>query len=365
MTTDNKIIKEGVEELSPIICLQNTAEKKHPTEEDFRLSNKNGFNDKIGEYTNRATTMEQLKSKFDKNSLEFEELEKRVRLCMHFQQCAIDKIKGVDAPSMPNEWYVYSKNKIGEKDDLDTIIYKNFMISILSNKKPKFMIYIYPDLMREYKKFIKTAKDNCLIKFKMTLEDMMESNVKSEDQTLFLEQFDKMNPVEDCNSLMNKICKLFENEFDDITSYFTKDSFNYNILKTDEKVSQSRKGAIVKIYKGYKEEVKKFKQNNVRSGSKIDSRESYEKFRNKFIKDCYKKCNNSNELINILLEICYKSDVSKQFVWDICGNEIINNLLKMNNNKINYPELSEKDKCDFYYSNYPFKMQEVTIKEEI
>jgi hypothetical protein len=39
-------------------------------------------------------------------------------------------------------------------------------------------------------------------------------------------------------------------------------------------------------------------------------------------------------LSDIIIEVCYTSNKNKQFVWDICGEQIIKNLLSKNNNRI-------------------------------
>ena len=42
-------------------------------------------------------------------------------------------------------------------------------------------------------------------------------------------------------------------------------------------------------------------------------------------------------MCNIVIDLCYKNNLSKQFAWDICGKSIIDNLLRINDYNINYP----------------------------
>ena len=64
---------------------------------------------------------------------------------------------------------------------------------------------------------------------------------------------------------------------------------------------------------------------------------------------------NEDELCDIVLDICYTKEKSKQFAWDICGTVILKNLLNKNHNIINYPKMVSED-GDFEYCGKLFKM---------
>ena len=52
-----------------------------------------------------------------------------------------------------------------------------------------------------------------------------------------------------------------------------------------------------------------------------------------FLEKCVEICPNEYELCDILIDLCYKSRNNKEIVWFICGDVIIKNLLKNNNDK--------------------------------
>jgi hypothetical protein len=58
--------------------------------------------------------------------------------------------------------------------------------------------------------------------------------------------------------------------------------------------------------------------------------------------------------------MCYKSNRSKQFAWDICGETMINNLLKANDNTIHYPCKSESE-GQFIYGGENFEIKTKVI----
>lgn len=68
-------------------------------------------------------------------------------------------------------------------------------------------------------------------------------------------------------------------------------------------------------------------------------------------------CNNAEELCNIVVDMCYgtkANNKSKQFAWDVAGEQIIKNLLNSNNYTYSIPVLSEQG--EFEYAGDQFKM---------
>ncbi len=110
LTTNNPTILKGIVEKQAIICKQKTADKAVPTEEHFIQANKNGFGDAIGTITNKITSMFTVQAQYEEGSKEYNELEHRIMWGQHFQQLAIDKIKGIIGKPMPAEWYNYHAN---------------------------------------------------------------------------------------------------------------------------------------------------------------------------------------------------------------------------------------------------------------
>ena len=86
MITDNKVLVGKHKLLPALMCLQSTAAKIVPTEEDFIQSNINGFGNEIGKITNRITSMYEVRTKFDEDSREYEELTYRIQCGQLLQQ---------------------------------------------------------------------------------------------------------------------------------------------------------------------------------------------------------------------------------------------------------------------------------------
>ena len=65
------------------------------------------------------------------------------------------------------------------------------------------------------------------------------------------------------------------------------------------------------------------------------------------------------ELCDIMLDICYKKEGSKQLAWDVCDKQIVQNLLKRNEGCINFME-ADKD-GDTEFNGYKFTMKQKVL----
>ena len=83
----------------------------------------------------------------------------------------------------------------------------------------------------------------------------------------------------------------------------------------------------------------------------------------KFGSACESICPNALELCEILLDMCYTTNKSKQFVWDVCGDTIIQNLLIKNNNTIHFPVLTETE-GEFKFGGESFIIKEKKLRED-
>ncbi|WP_051280411.1 hypothetical protein [Anaerovorax odorimutans] len=367
LTTNNPIILKGITQMPAIVCMQKSAEKIIVKEEDLIKSNKNNFGNEIGTITNKITSMFDVLSKFNKDTKEYKELIYRISCGQNYQQNSIDKTKGIICKDMPKEWYDFKPNKILEKDTLNTIKEKEFNLNILADKKPYFFIYIYPDLMKNYKNYIKQTNRNSLGRFGLSINNLIEKDNKSDEEITFLDYYYTLMPVFINNSIMNKICWKIEYYFDDcIKSKIKINNFDYNLLKSHVKYSKSKYNKIYELYEEYKYNLQQFSK--LAKKDRLDKSEKRIKrslFKNTFKQKSFEICNNKFELCDIILDICYQNNNSKQFAWDIVGNIIIENLLNKNNNTYNYPSLDKNGDILFCGMRFIMKKKYITSYEEI
>ena len=351
LLTDNKVLVENYRPLPAIMCAQRNATKVEVTEDLLIQSNIDSFGDDIGKTTNWITTMFDVQSQYEPDSEEYQVLDYRIKCGQLYQQNSIDKAKGIIAKPMPKDWYDRSANRITDDLSEEEVQRRLFNLRVLADKKPYFMRYIYPNLMSQYNTYIKNTDKKCMREFRQTIEEMMAKNPDelTQAEAEFIEYYIQRMPVGMHPCVMNKICRRFEEEFD---NYFLKniseEEFDYSIMKSGQEYTTTQYNAIAKLYEQYTKRLQEYMQFSKRE--RIDEDESATK-RSLMIRDfkveCERACSNAAQLCDIILDLCYRRSGSKQFCWDICSEEIIDNLLKNNDNTIYFPVQDEDGDIEF------------------
>lgn len=338
MLTDNKVLVDKLKVLPALMCVQRKAKKKIVSEEDSIQANIDSFGDDIGKTTNWITSMFDVQAQFQKGSREYEELDYRIKCGQLFQQNAIDKAKGIIAKPMPREWH--DRHSVNMIEDADT---RRFYQKLVADKKPYFMRIIYPALMKQYNTYIKNTNKNAMREFQMTVDELMEipASEQTERQKDFIRYYHSRMPVGNNDCVMNRICRRFEREFDGYLGRHNADTeFDYTIMKSEVEYSRSQFNAISKLYESYNKRLRNYAV--FASYERVDEYDTFSRMlemRNEFIQECTKECPDRFALCNIVLDICYQKSSTKRFVWEMCGDEIIQNLLKRNGGIISYPTL--------------------------
>lgn len=149
--------------------------------------------------------------------------------------------------------------------------------------------------------------------------------------------------------VMNKICWMFEREFDGfIGKASSANTFDYTILKSGAEYPPALRSTIQHLYDEYNNRLHNYMQFS--KYERIDEDAVYSTIygiREEFRRGCERVCSNEAELCDILLDICYHKSTTKSFVWSMCANTIVNNLLAKNGNKISAPVRDEDGDIEF------------------
>lgn len=86
MLTDNNVLVSKHVAMPALMCVQRKASKKVVEEDDLIKANIASFGDEIGRTTNWATSMYEVRSAYDKDSLEYQTLTYRIRCAQLYQQ---------------------------------------------------------------------------------------------------------------------------------------------------------------------------------------------------------------------------------------------------------------------------------------
>ncbi|WP_195618942.1 hypothetical protein [Clostridium paraputrificum] len=358
ITTDNEVLLRNFKPTQTIVCQQNPVGKIRVTESQIKKTNKNGFGDDIGTITNRVTAMFDVLAGLEKDSIEYNELFNRIIQGQAYQQESIDRIKGIIAKSMPKEWYDYKSLKIKEDDSYEIKRKKEENIKIMVNKKPYFFIYNYEHLLTQYKTFVRDTDNNCIIRYGLTVNELKEKEYKTEDEEKFLRGLKYKSPVFDNPCIMNKICHRLEDEFKNVKLKIKEDTFDKELLKTSKKYDKLTYAKVEEIYKDYKTKLRQFGQS---SHNNKGDREQRLTFIMELKERAFMVCNDEELLCNILVDICYKTKNNRALVWQLCGEQIIKNLLQKHNNTYRYPIPDKNGTIE--YNGQLFEVKEYKAEE--
>lgn len=359
MLTDNSVLLHAHKQLPVLVCAQRSAQKIVASRNDFVQSNIDGFGSEIGQTTNWITTMYDVQSFFPNDSNEYKALAYRIQCGQTYQQNAIDKTKGIVCKPMPRYWHDWMEaNKIEDEEE------REFNKRIVADKKPYFMRYIYPALAKAYNSYVKNTSKNSLRLFHITLDELlaMPEEEKTDRQKEFVKYYYLRMPVSNGTSVMNKICKRFEEEFDGVSSGQSDKNFNYDYMKCRAQYLAKQKKEIRGLYSEY---INKQKSLAVFAKYDVADKDEFkgwiQRLNEEFKKECLQVCQNGHTLCDILIDVCGNTDSAKKFIWMMCGEEIIENLLAEHNNIIYFPTLDDDGDIEYCGSRYKTASAEIGV----
>ena len=265
---------------------------------------------------------------------------------------------------MPKYWYDRASSRALDSLPNGNKKGKEFNLKILADKKPYFMRYIYPQLMKDYNTYIKKTDAKCIREFRKTISEIssMGTSERTKAENIFVEFYNARMPIGMHECVMNRICRKIEAEFDGrLVTSLSQDDFDYSILKSGHTYTPYQYRVVLELYKQYQRRTAEYKI--LTKNARIDEYASMlarHMLAEEFKTECLKKCSEASKLCDIILDICYTTDNSKQFCWDVCGEEIVNNLLNANNNKIYFP--SEDDDGDIEFCGKKFSLSTTEVE---
>ena len=355
-TTDNNVLVDNIRETRTIFCPQRKATKRIVTEEDLMESNISSFGDDIGKTTNYITSMYDVQSGFPPESPEYKTLDYRIMSGQKLQQDCIDRVKGIVCKPMPKGWHDFHGNALPDNPTEEDRAKRAFNLRILADKKPYFMRYIYADIMSQYNTYMKNTEAKCESEFRVTIDELLAMNEKDRTpkQNEFIGYYLRRIPVSMGDCVANRICRKVEQAFDHILMMNQSTEFDYSILKSGCEYTNDQYRKVMEAYREYTEIAAASASARTGAASRTIGKNRCTSARDEFVKRCLSICSNAEQLCDIIVDICYKRSTTKQFAWDICGEEIINNLLRRNDGKISYPKQDEAGDIEYGGQRFSF-----------
>lgn len=271
--------------------------------------------------------------------------------------------KGIEYRPVPKEWYDWKTNVILPTDDEETIQRKQFNQSILANKKPYFMTYNYAKLKSEHTDYKRANDTVCRVLFKMDTDQLREKEDKTQKEADNYKIFAQQAPTNISPSLVNKIAWKIEKHFAQ-KSLFHMEQFDTSKLKNPNvKYSKQMYNKVVKIREEYDGNIHNLLVNMGRKTlfNKIVFDEQKVVLMNEFVDRVYEVCGSQEVACNVLVDVCYKDNKSKQLLWDCCSEQLIKNLIANGYDTLHVPTKDENG--EFEYKSMKFTMREVDVNE--
>lgn len=359
MLTDNRVLVSKHVALPALMCVQRKAQKKIVEEDDLIKANIASFGDEIGRTTNWATSMYEVRSKYNEDSVEYKTLTYRIQCAQLYQQNSIDKAKGIVCKPMPASWHDHHAINRDVADG-DREMYHE----IVADKKPYFMRYIYPDLMKQYNTYVRNSNKNAIREFGISVNEIeaLPDDERSDRMNEFLDYFYRFIPVGLGDCIMNRICRKFESTFDGFLSkQKPTEKFDYSIMKRGCSYTKAQIARLSEAFATYHRRVKDYAiYQKFERVDDDDALRRHSELKQEFLHQCSLLCSDRFTLCDMLIDLCYKRNNAKWFVWDMCGDEIIENLLVRSGMKIFYPV--RDDNGDVVYRGERFAMREIELE---
>ena len=197
------------------------------------------------------------------------------------------------------------------------------------------------------------------------MDELLKRNDLSEELQKEKIYFYNKCPVDMSPGTINRIAWAVNKKFDEFNN-LPITTFDKDLIKSGVEYDMQSFYAVRDVFREYKANiinlVKKTKTEEI--NEEIDGAPNKSMidfiFRAKFSE----VCPNEKMLCDILIDILYDKPNSKNVVWDMCGNIIIENLLEKSGNVLSYPE-KVADNADFTCCRNSFRMKQITVGGDI
>lgn len=308
---------------------------------------------KIGYYTNLASTYTAMLNDFEKGSVEHNAILNRLFYFRILQGETIDSTKGLIVNPFLEHWVKYKK--VTDGMTLEERNRNAFNNNLLAEKRPRFFIHLYTHYMKRYKKEKNLYANLCITRFGVSLDELQKLPERTPEQQAILERYNRRTFFIDNNSTMNRISKHVEESLSKTGNKKSEEHFDYTSLlsKNFVKPNKSNIDKFKLLYKEYKS----LKRNLIAGGADNNSEYSSADQIHAYInKKAYSTItNNSTELGNLSVYCSYQElgIQSRAFIWHCFGKELVDNIIQKKNVKfVRVPMPNPKGSIEYLWRKY-------------
>lgn len=188
------------------------------------------------------------------------------------------------------------------------------------------MRHIYRDLNKRTKQYIKNAELKSFMNIDLPLDKVLNKTDLDEHERAFVDDYHNKLPITDGNSTMNRLCHIAEKLFKRVGQQKEDKSIDFIKMLSSgfgKTANSTQMQKLRELYAQYRADV----QDIAMHSDKDEKTDFLRMLQEDFQREALDVCSNMRTLCDALLKICYKSQFSKRFVWEVCGEQIVDNLL--------------------------------------
>lgn len=353
-TINNPIFTRGIIHDYPIMYESKKSEKTIVDSRDDKLSVEtqlNGHNSKVGFATNISSSMYTMLEEYLPGSDEWNTIQNRLKIGRAIQGEIIDGVKGLSIPPFREHWTKETKitENMSEEEKQRHSLYNKIICDI----RPAYFRFLYSHYMTRYRKEIEKYDTGARIRFNKSLEEIISSQERNEEEQALLDRYKEHSFFLDNNSVVNRISRNMRQKVSLLSKYMRKQSkdFDYKKLLSGKPIN---KYAICKM-KDFVEEYRKFKR-NLREGSDVEY-ENLNAFINYLRDRAFNEISsNEMELADVAIEATYGVNLSNvAFAWEMFGDGIVLNLIEKSDGYLYVPVKDENGDIEYLWNRYTFK----------
>lgn len=220
-----------------VVYERKVAPKQLINKDELWKSDCRTFVSKIGFLTNLGTSFYSLIANFEKDTKEYEILSNRLKIVCMAQNQQIDYGKGLEIMPIPTWWTKWEKVS-DENSDSENEKIKMYN-SLLAEKRPYFMRWLYSDYNRDYKKYEKMYDDYCINQFGFTLKEFLSKKERSLEEEKIFYYYHRYNHLSDTPSVMNRLSHHIENSISELKLLVNNTKWNYSVDAEKQKKMNS------------------------------------------------------------------------------------------------------------------------------
>jgi hypothetical protein len=317
------------------------------------------FGTKIGFITNVGSSMYSLLSNYPKGSKEYSTILGRLKYFRILQGEEIDSAKTGNSQNYFPEHFVKYK-KIGDDVPDDRRKDMEYNNSILGNKRPAFMRWLYPEYQRKYKNEMSVFNGASQTRWSLPFQELLLLNKKdrSDEQEKLVQRYYKSSFFIENNSPMNRLSRVVSDSISAIGTRGNKldSNFDFEVYLSKNYHSPSKRNIekMLILLKEYRSLKRSLRYKNAHDEDNIF--DNVEQISSHINRRAYLTItSNAEELGDLAVYVSYKvsNKSSRSFVWGCFGDEIVENMIQKRGVRfVRVPHRSKDGHINYLWAEY-------------